>query len=189
MNIVNRKGLDFEVGGYLALACCIWGGSAIGKNFTVEDTIGKEEKIKKALGLVKDRNDLCEEINDIKDKPNNNNKKVINKIDVSTNEVVQTFSSIREVCDYLKMSYTKGYEAVRHQKEMEGYIYTYSEQNLYKNKDKNKFLFENVKTGTSIVSPMRDMVDVTTLSLSTLYLLSKNGKTHKTGWKVSTIRS
>lgn len=189
MNIVNRKGLDFEVSGYLALACCIWGGSAVGKNFTVEDTIGKEEKIKKALGLVKDRNDLCEEVVDIKTKPNNNNKKEINKIDVSTNEVVQTFGSIREVCDYLKMSYNRGYEVVRCKKEIEGYIYTYSEDNLYNNKDRNKFVFENVKTGEKVLAPMRDMVSVTGISLSNLYYIMNLKKTHRSGWKVSAIKS
>lgn len=49
--VIKYNGEYVHIGGYIALACCMIGGKPFGLNFDAEDTIGKEDGIKRALGL------------------------------------------------------------------------------------------------------------------------------------------
>lgn len=50
----NPMSDDLTYRGYAALACCIWGDIVNGIEIKPSDTVGKEERIKKAYGLIKD---------------------------------------------------------------------------------------------------------------------------------------
>ena len=52
VSLADATGVEGVYLGHIALGVCIFGGSIIDADFTVEDTIGHENKIKSALGLT-----------------------------------------------------------------------------------------------------------------------------------------
>lgn len=182
---------DLTYRGYAALACCIWGDVINGIEIKPEDTIGKEERIKKAYGLIKD--DLVENKKKIKKKKSCKSFKYINIriIDINNGKVVKRFNNISEASKFLGLA-GKG-------------IITYILKGYTRNK---KYKIEadlnpnyvrgahartsvrviNVKTGFSKeCETVKEATEITGLSGPTIYVNARDKRVSKDGWKFEYI--
>lgn len=184
---------DLTYRGYAALACCIWGDIVNGIEIKPEDTIGKEERIKRAYGLFE--NNLLDGNKKIKNKKSKPHKsfKYINLrlIDVNNGKVVKRFNNIPEASKFLGLA-SKGISSYI----LKGYI----RNKKYKieadlNPDYVKGTHArmsvraiNVKTGFSKeCEAVKEATEISGLSGPTIYLYAKDKIISRNGWKFEYI--
>lgn len=197
MNNLDSK--DITLKGYLALACCIWGGKAIGESFSYEETIGKEESIKRALELYEApyMGEYSEKTiiqkNKEKHEVNVEFVKYINikMIDVETNKVEMEFRNAIELSDHLGLSLGRTNTIISNKKIRDGktFVAEINPKFGLKNEKRMRFLAKNVNTGEEIVCDNVNIAHKATgLSKYLIYTHNKSGAIHKaTGWKFNTL--
>lgn len=188
---------DLTYRGYAALACCIWGDIINGIEIKPEYTIGKEERIKRAYGIIKD--DPSEGSTKVKKKKvkeksrTNKTFKYINirLIDIHNREIFKTFNNVSEASDFLGITDNR----------VNVYISTgYIRDKKYKiEADLNPNYVRgahartsvrviNVKTGfNKECETVKEAKEITGLSGPTIYINARDKKVSKAGWKFEYI--
>lgn len=197
MNNLDNK--DITLKGYLALACCIWGGEVIGESFSYEETIGKEESIKRALELYEapfmGKHSEKTTIQKTKEKHEVNVEFIkyinIKMIDVKTNKVEMEFKNAIELSDHLGLSLGRTNTIIKDKKIRKGktFVAEINPKFGLKNENRMRFLATNINTGEEIVCDNVHIAHKATgLSKYLIYTHNKSGAIHEaTGWKFSTL--
>lgn len=193
----NPMSDDLTYRGYAALACCIWGDIVNGIEIKPSDTVGKEERIKKAYGLIKD--------DSIEDKTKDKKKKLKEKsrtnksfkymnirlIDINNGEIFKIFNNVSEASDFLGITDNR----------VNVYISTgYIRDKKYKiEADLNPNYVRgahartsvrviNVKTGfNKECETVKEAKEITGLSRPTIYVNARDKRVSKAGWKFEYI--
>ena len=198
--ILTENGKETIMNGYLALAGCIWGGKPFGLDFTVEQTIGREKKIKGAFGLLELDVDAEEEVKVRKpytpkvhqNKSHKKYKEIMLK-DIVTNETVQVFGSVAEVAHHLNKSENWIYVAISTKKPVNGYFIATNANDeytkrMYQKRNVSSFKLVHIETKEEkVLQDVNVVCKFLNTSTTTVYTLSRTNKVHHTGWKVSRI--
>ena len=182
---------DLTYRGYAALACCIWGDIVNGIEIKPEDTIGKEDLIKRAFGLTRDYSKR--NIPQKKRSKSHKNFKYINLriIDVNNGKVVKRFNNVSEASEFLKITDNR----------VNVYISTgYIRDKKYKiEADLNPNYVQGAHARTSVrvinvktkfkkeCETVKEATEITGLSGPTIYVYARDKVISKKGWKFEYI--
>ena len=182
---------DITYRGYAALACCIWGDIVNGVEIKPEDTIGKEESIKRVYGLYSK--------SPKEDKKENKSKKVrsrdsrsfkyinIRLVDIRTGEVIKVFNNVLEASEFLGITDNRINVYIR-----KGYVRDKKykiEADLNPNYVRGasvstKVKVTNINTGFSKeCESVQEASKVSGLNSVTIYINARDKKISRDGWK------
>lgn len=191
----NPMSDDLTYRGYKALACCIWGDIVNGIEIKPQDTVGKEESIKKAYGLycrgVREDEIKIKERKVTNRDPRSFKYKNVRLVDIKTGEVIKTFNNALEAGIFLGMkdNLVNTYIAKGYKRENKYIIKADLNPNYVKGAvNRTKVRAINVNTG---FRKEYDSVDEASkacgLTSVTIYVNARDRKTSKTGWKFEYI--
>ena len=182
---------DITYRGYAALACCIWGDIVNGVEIKPEDTIGKEESIKRVYGLYSK--------SPKEDKKENKSKKVksrdprsfkyinIRLVDIHTGENIKTFNNVLEAGDFLGMkdNSVNTYISRGYVREKKYKIEADLNPNYVRGASISvKVKVTNINTGFSKeCESVQEASKVSGLNSVTIYINARDRKISKAGWK------
>lgn len=197
VSLVDATGVEGVYLGHIALGVCIFGGSIIDADFTAEDTIGHENKIKSAFGLtaMDSLDDVVDnaastEIKKLKETHFIKNIKMKN---ISTGEVVREFKTVAEMKDFLNISSKgKAYDIVREKRGVDGFFFTTDAEEMYKEPTRKerkvrKYNLHN-DNGESVMNvSVKEICEIMKVTPTTAYKIIREGRRTRNGWYVYDI--
>lgn len=199
----NPMSDDLTHRGYAALACCIFGDIVNGVVINPEDTVGKEERIKRAYNLydkgIKVENNTKENVEPeeikIREITNRTFKYMnVRLIDVKTEKVAETFNNVGEASKFLGLSENSIniYIARGYIRDKKYRIIADINPNFAKGFGScdscKKVKVTNIKTGfVKSCESVKEVIEITGLSGPTIYVRMKDGKISKKEWKFENI--
>lgn len=198
VGLVDATGVEGVYPGHIALGVCIFGGSVIDADFTVEDTIGHENKIKSAFGLTaSEESEETIKNSDSKEiKPKDIDVvKSIKMKNVNTGKTVKEFKSVIEMKDFLNISRGKAYDIIREKRNVDGFFYTRNDEEVYVEKDRTKnerkvrkYNLKHYISKEEVLNvSVKEICKITKATPTTVYRIIKEGRRSRNGWYVCDI--
>lgn len=196
VSLIDATGVAGIYPGHIALGVCIFGGEIIGADFTAEDTIGRESKIKNAFGLTA-IDSLEDEVystasTEIKKPKELGFIKNIKMKNISTGEIVREFKTVVEMKDFLSISRGKAYDIIREKRNVDGFFYTTDAEEMYKDpiKKERKVRKYNLHhdNGERVLNvSVNQICDIVGITPTTAYKMIRENRKSRTGWYICEI--